>query len=151
MMRHIFATKAGKPKNKIIDKLGWIIVLILLAVVIGQGMLLMGFCEYDQTMFSMIRVAVLIFFECMMVPFVLWMKVSPGLRVVSMGSGRLIAISFLIIAIMICFNWLFVGWILLFAVMIGLVTWNRWPKDDLDRKRVRREQEKIFKQTYVKK
>ena len=63
-----------------------------------------------------------------------------------MGAGWLVAIAQLMIAG-------FVGWryplfTVVFAVMVGLTTWNKWPKDDLNRKKVRKEQEKIFKQTY---
>ena len=166
-MRHIFATKAGEPKNKILAHLGRLVALILLAIVVGQFALLIT-PQKGVTNSMLIRTTVLIFFELQSIPFILGMRISPGLRVVSMGSGWLVAVSFLAIAIMTCASGailpvkllgmmevhgggLLVTSTLLFAVLIGLITRNRRPKADLDRKRVRKEQEKIFKETYGKK
>ncbi len=83
MMRHIFATKAGEPKSKILAHLGWIVLLMLLIVLIGQGRSLVASRE-ELSDSLLIWMGVLMFFECMTIPFILGLKVSPGLRVVSM-------------------------------------------------------------------
>jgi len=144
-MRHIFATKAGEPRNKILTYLGWVVLLMLLVVLVGQGKLLVVPQEGVSNSL-LIWVSVLMFFELQSIPFVLGMKVSPGLRVVSMWSGRLVSASLLVIAMFV--GWRFVLYTVLFAALIGLITRNRRPKADFDRKRVRKEQEKIFKETY---
>jgi len=56
---------------------------MLLIVLIGQGRSLVASRE-ELSDSLLIWMGVLMFFECMTIPFILGLKVSPGLRVVSM-------------------------------------------------------------------
>ena len=76
MMRHIFATEAGKPRNKYLTMLGWVAVGFLVIMLIGQVVWLMD-SEEVVSRAPLIWVSVLIFFELMAIPFMLGMKVSP--------------------------------------------------------------------------
>lgn len=177
MIKLAVATPAGEPRSKDISKIGWLVAVIILFVAASQVAFLIsggaqlpdpliatllpsGMEAVDRVLVSRILSGVLVFLELQAIPFILGLKVSPALRIVSMWSGWLVALSFIVIVagnalapgtavIMLLREFpvnvdgLLVCYTVIFAVLVAVISWNRWPKDDLDLRKMFSEQKRL--------
>ena len=178
MVKHIFAIKAEKPKSKSVKILGYLTALVIVLLAIHQMLLLIGLVAGkinvvgETTLattwfFASTWLGFVIFLGILSVPFLIGMKASPLMRLMSMVLGWIVAVNFLISLLIVDFvswevrvtglytvdmksTWQLLLLAILLVIAVGLMTWGRWPKRELNWKLMRKEQQKLYKQQFKK-
>ncbi|MCL2444697.1 hypothetical protein FWD07_01070 [Candidatus Saccharibacteria bacterium] len=173
MIKKIFSTEAAPPRLKGIRMLGCLLVtMILIAVVVqvmaltrvGGGIVEITSIETEtaKVLLSPVWIGVAVLVQLLALPFIVGMKVSPLMRLMSMAMGWLAAVNFLVSVLVlnltnsnpvvvfaeamgVPLNGLFVLLSVMIAVAMGWMTWGRWPSRELNLEEVKKEQEKLAK------
>lgn len=171
MIRRIFAIEATAPKLKAIGAMGSLLAAMVFAVAVVRLLVATGVAGGMVDVISVENWASKVFLsvgwmvgamlaELLAVPFLLGMRVSPLMRVVSMGAGWLVVIGWLVSLVAmgasgalpavvfadtlaIPLDGLFVVLVVMLGVAMGWVTWGRWPERELNWKLMKNEQEKL--------
>jgi len=174
MIKKIFAVEAVEPKLKGIRALGCLLAtMIMMAVVVqvmaltrvGNGVVSVTSIETGAAgvLLSPVWLGVAVLVQVLALPFIVGMKVSPLMRLVSMGAGWAVAANFLVSVVVlnltgsnpvvvfaevmgVPLGGLFVVLSVMIGVAMGWVTWGRWPAKELDLKEVKKEQERLAKE-----
>lgn len=145
-------TPAPKPKTSRIRTVSLLLAAILVVMVVAQLFTYEEFANVIKGMWlplpqwSPVRAAILVTLEVIALPFLLAMRLSPAMRVVSMVAGWLVAILWLGISLWINLNGAIVAnsgflgatidlpvgwWNVLFCVSLGVLagwaSWGMWP------------------------
>ena len=147
------ATDAGKPKTKNVKTIALLYAAVILVFVVAQLFsfedfmtLLDSFVLPGGSRTAQILAAVIVIAEVFALPFLLRMRLSPAMRVVSMVCGWLVALIWLALSlwVMLSVNAIsnigFLGdvvhltpgwWTVLFSVALGILaawaSWGMWP------------------------
>lgn len=141
----VTATDPPQPKTKNVRKISLLLAGILLAMVVAQ---LFSFEKFPNVIadmhlpggevFAKLRAALIVTFEVFALPFLLGMRLSPAMRIVSMVAGWAVVMGWLAAAILmdktvnsgllgatvpLASGW----WMIFFVVGLGvLVAWSAW-------------------------
>jgi hypothetical protein len=128
-MKKIIATPAGEPKITFIKYVGWVMSLYLLIICAEQFIQaakhagsVMDYCTHGE-------VSILAFIALLSIPFLMGMKVSTLMRVVSLAFGWMLSGLFFIMAFMGVTESGIMGNLALysFVVLMLIVSWGYWP------------------------
>lgn len=149
-----------------------LVTMILIAVVVqvmaltrvGGGIVEITSIETEtaKVLLSPVWIGVAVLVQLLALPFIVGMKVSPLMRLMSMAMGWLAAVNFLVSVLVlnltnsnpvvvfaeamgVPLNGLFVLLSVMIAVAMGWMTWGRWPSRELNLEEVKKEQEKLAK------
>lgn len=147
------ATDAGKPKTKNVRTIALLYALIIIAFVVSQlftfeafMVLLASFGLPGGASAAHVLAAVFVITEVFALPFLLRMRLSPAMRVVSMVCGWLVALKWLALSLWVVLsvnaisNIGFLGdvvrltpgwWTVFFSAALGILaawaSWGMWP------------------------
>lgn len=153
MSYFVRATKASQPKTKNIQTVSLALAGLLIVMALAQLFTFEKFSAAVMNMwlpgsdvFSHVYAALIVTFEVFAIPFLFSMRLSPAMRVASMGSGWVMVAIWLFIslwinttsgvvsntgmlgaAVRVPVGW----WNILFAIALGVlvawVSWGMWP------------------------
>ena len=154
-MKFFVQTTAATPvKNRLIRGVSIALAAIFTAMVVAQLFTFEKFPEVIAVMglpgdilVADLRAALIVVFEVFALPFLLSMRLSPLMRVISMVSGWIVAAAWLAVSIRLVATgsdtdnggllgatvalapgvWMIVGCTLL-ATLVGYVSWGMWPR-----------------------
>jgi hypothetical protein len=149
----VLPTPSPKPKNSSIQKISLIVAVLFLVMVVAQLFTFEKFPEvikayglpWNTELSAALRAGLLVIFEVMSLPFLLFMSLSPLARTLSMISGWIVAlwwigaalwatthgfsgnIGFLGATINLTSSWLALLASLILGALVARVSWGMWP------------------------